>query len=52
LKDLDNLQETISQSLKYNKTLLEEIQKNFASNFELMARNITSLNERLENLTN
>ncbi|XP_011495731.1 PREDICTED: probable dynactin subunit 2 isoform X2 [Ceratosolen solmsi marchali] len=50
LKDLENLQETINGTLINNKTLLEGIQKNFASNLEVMACDITSLNERIQKL--
>ncbi|NP_001177682.1 dynactin subunit 2 isoform X1 [Nasonia vitripennis] len=50
LKELEDLKQNISGSLTNNKILLEEMQTNFTGNLEIIAKDITALNDRVKKL--
>lgn len=50
LKELEDLQQSISGSLVKDETLLIEMQKHFSSNLDVIMKDISSLNERIKKL--
>ncbi|XP_014233820.1 dynactin subunit 2 [Trichogramma pretiosum] len=50
LKELEDLEQNIKGSLGNNQVLLQEMQKNFSNNFEIITNDISALNERVKKL--